>query len=543
MIVFKSFSDKLILLDLLVVMLAIGMAVGLSFRYAEDIVIEANTRIMLESQHHLEQNFIEVIERGRYQALQLAQSELAGTLLRMWHDNASKEAEDYARQALLHEFSGVLKSNPLNPLMQVRLIDTDTGRELARLNGTRDADGRLVETVSEVLQNKNGESYVVEGRKLRPGESYVSDFSLSREWGRIEQPIRPTIRFVAPIHFAQGLHQGDPASSRSTQAGAGKSVRLDQSQEDASLPLLADGLIVLNLDATQLLKNLYTPTPFQLIVTNAEGDILHHPDRQLAWRHEFGSADGFAGVFPEVWDALKRGEKLIHDHDKLYLLDKIRLDDEVSESFLGIILYADRSVVLQNVMQLRTAVVVLSLFVSLIVLLIGSVLVRHITRPINRLSSEIDRLNHTHDQIEITVEGNDEIARLAGSFQNLMIRLKERQFQVEHQATELKELNESLEHKVQQRTQELEAAEERARLLLDSAGEGICGIDTNGVITFINPAAVRMLGYTQEELVGANLHEMVHHSWPDGRPYPVENCPMSTAFREDFVRSVEDEVL
>jgi len=63
------------------------------------------------------------------------------------------------------------------------------------------------------------------------------------------------------------------------------------------------------------------------------------------------------------------------------------------------------------------------------------------------------------------------------------------------------------------------------RLLLASAGEGIFGIDMNGITTFINPAATKMLGFTIKELLGKNLHALTHHTKPDGQPYPRHECP------------------
>lgn len=59
----------------------------------------------------------------------------------------------------------------------------------------------------------------------------------------------------------------------------------------------------------------------------------------------------------------------------------------------------------------------------------------------------------------------------------------------------------------------LSQSEARFRLLLESTGEGIYGVDTGGRCTFCNPAAARMLGYrTPEALQGRNMHETVHHS-------------------------------
>ena len=66
--------------------------------------------------------------------------------------------------------------------------------------------------------------------------------------------------------------------------------------------------------------------------------------------------------------------------------------------------------------------------------------------------------------------------------------------------------------------------------LLDSAGEGIWGVDLDGTCTFVNRAAQRMLGFSAEELLGRNMHDMVHHHFPDGRIYPREECIVYNVF-------------
>ena len=62
--------------------------------------------------------------------------------------------------------------------------------------------------------------------------------------------------------------------------------------------------------------------------------------------------------------------------------------------------------------------------------------------------------------------------------------------------------------------------------LLDSADEGICGLDLEGNCTFVNRTAVNTFGFESRELVGSNMHELVHHHYPDGRHYPHEECPV-----------------
>jgi two-component system, sensor histidine kinase and response regulator len=97
--------------------------------------------------------------------------------------------------------------------------------------------------------------------------------------------------------------------------------------------------------------------------------------------------------------------------------------------------------------------------------------------------------------------------------------------------------------KSREQARELEASEERTRLILDFTSEGIFGTDQNGLVTFINPAACQMLGFTAEELIGRSSHASFHHHRPDGRPYPREECPMFAAFTEGKASRVDDEFL
>ena len=87
------------------------------------------------------------------------------------------------------------------------------------------------------------------------------------------------------------------------------------------------------------------------------------------------------------------------------------------------------------------------------------------------------------------------------------------------------------------------AAETRTRQILESAAEGIFGVDTEGHITFVNPAACRMLGFGADELIGQPSHAMLHHHRPDGGDYPMEECPMYAAYKEGKVSRIDDEFL
>ncbi len=84
--------------------------------------------------------------------------------------------------------------------------------------------------------------------------------------------------------------------------------------------------------------------------------------------------------------------------------------------------------------------------------------------------------------------------------------------------------------------------ERENHLLLDAAGEGIYGVDANGITTFVNPAAQQILGYSAKELAGRNMHSMVHHSHPDGSNFCKMQCPIFAAFRDGKVQTIDDDV-
>lgn len=88
----------------------------------------------------------------------------------------------------------------------------------------------------------------------------------------------------------------------------------------------------------------------------------------------------------------------------------------------------------------------------------------------------------------------------------------------------------------------LREIERRHHLILSAAGEGIYGVDADGVTTFVNPAAEDMLGYSADELIGLEMHSKVHHKHADGSHYPVHDCPIYNAFRSHKITTVDDEV-
>jgi two-component system, sensor histidine kinase and response regulator len=98
-------------------------------------------------------------------------------------------------------------------------------------------------------------------------------------------------------------------------------------------------------------------------------------------------------------------------------------------------------------------------------------------------------------------------------------------------------------------TERKRAEEQRNRItqqmqsVLNFTGQGIYGINLQGNCTFINRATCEMVGYTPEEAMGRNMHDLVHHHKSDGSLYPVEQCPIYRALKIGESCQVDDEVI
>ncbi|MBF0357642.1 MAG: PAS domain S-box protein [Magnetococcales bacterium] len=100
----------------------------------------------------------------------------------------------------------------------------------------------------------------------------------------------------------------------------------------------------------------------------------------------------------------------------------------------------------------------------------------------------------------------------------------------------------SLEEDLRQAKELAEKATRRNQLILDAAGEGIYGLDLEGITTFVNPAAAKMIGWKQEDLIGLSQHNVLHHSHADGSHYNSEDCPIYAALHDGKTHNVKDEV-
>jgi len=138
---------------------------------------------------------------------------------------------------------------------------------------------------------------------------------------------------------------------------------------------------------------------------------------------------------------------------------------------------------------------------------------------------QIEKQYRRKDGSLLWVRNNVSLVRDSESTPRFMLALSE-------DITERKEAEEAL-HK----------SEERARLILNSAAEGIFGCDSHGTCLFCNTAAAQILGYADpSELLGQNMHAVEHHTRKDGTPFPIEECPIYLGFLENRGVHFDDDI-
>ncbi|MCY1074920.1 ATP-binding protein [Archangium lansingense] len=169
--------------------------------------------------------------------------------------------------------------------------------------------------------------------------------------------------------------------------------------------------------------------------------------------------------------------------------------------------------------QVRAIVVQRSALLAVLAVLLWLFFHFVLMRRVDRLVTTAQRFAARDWEARSGLTGRDELSRVGRAFDEMAERLRTTQSQ-------------------------LEEREAHIRLLLDSAAEGIFGLDLEGRSTFVNRSAARMLGYTDPEaLLGRDAHSTWHHSREDGSPYPRSECPIFQAMESGTENHIDGDVL
>lgn len=336
-----------------------------------------------------------------------------GSTTRLWRARLGKVLEIVARKSPEYD--------------QLRYIGiADGGREVVRINRIGD---RVELVPSEKLQQKENREYFQSTIKLSPGQIYLSDINLNRDFGKITSPSFPTLRIAKPVFSKQGnLH----------------------------------GMVVLNRKVEPLFEELEKQLPrgIEFYITNEQGDYLYHPDKAKRFGFDLGKPYKLTDDFSQLGEMLAGNPAMSDAHLDMdvdgttykLVYQRIAFDPLNESRYLGIVLTIphDRILEIYDEGWLRNILLIVGL--GLVIIVTTYVLLQRITRPLHSLASSAQRIAEGNYDIEIPDTGSLELEELAEALRHAAndVAQRERSF-----AT----LNKELEQRVQDRTNKLRQRE------------------------------------------------------------------------------------
>jgi PAS domain S-box-containing protein len=262
---------------------------------------------------------------------------------------------------------------------------------------------------------------------------------------------------------------------------------------DSIDPILTEKFLVLQMRINDLKKS--ENDVEYIFVQNARGEVL---------------ADTFKGGFPEDLLLLNGNgsghtgeiQRLATERGVVLDFPSPLLDGTIGELHLGL---SEEPVMasVHNVVLLLTWTIVG-------VLILGGgaavVLATTITKPIHLLAIAAQSLERGNLDTRVPVRTKDEVGQLATAFNRM--------------AETLMFVDEAL-----------SAGERKLRDITSHLGEGLYVMDLNGKITFMNPEAANLLGWSMDELNEVGGHFLVHNRNADGTTLPLKECRMHNVIR------------
>ncbi|WP_250655361.1 response regulator [Alkalimarinus coralli] len=543
--------------------IAVALSDWLVFKSAKELILSSTLKRM-EGTLSLEiERITREIDETRDQAQQLANSPIVQGFLfareNQQYDPKTESTEGEWRRRLEEHFSRLIESKRY---LQVRLIDTETGRELVRVNHPK--KGLIPEPVrGDNLQNKSDTRYVINGRELKNGEVYISDITLNRESGKLEEPYQPTQRIVAPVFFdadtftsgtsLSGLELAEQlrsygqqrtlAAMRIAQSGnlawhsryeqtihklniildkleymspeeGGillKKLRLHHSNlqkaeqrviDTASFGQLINAtreiigesywsrkeafkntleeliltfeseyitsnykrrskaLLVINTNASMLLQTLENKRSETIMLVNAKGQYIYHPDKSKRWIFEHDPATrDIRHDEPWVWQAISETHNTrlsFDEHGELHITGKVLFTNNDRHRFLGLVVTRTKEDVLAPIEAFKAQSIYSAILAIILSGLAIAVFTHRQLKPITLLTEQAKQITAGSSSTTLSIPGaKGEVKTMVSAFETLISQLQQQTQEANENARAVSQLAETLDLRVKERTAQL----------------------------------------------------------------------------------------
>lgn len=393
---------------------AITLSTILSFNYSEKLLLEAASDDLVKTMNRQEENVQTIINEVIRDAQLISNGAAVRGIIQGKRQTDGGSSMENWNQHLERAFIGMIQTKNYK---QIRFIGLENGgQELVRVDGPNNPGEHPKIVRGADLQQKGHRDYVMTGAKLQQGQTYISSITLNREHGVIQRPWNPTQRFLAPVFISDG---------------------------NATEPELV-GLVVINTDAGRLMHQMNSNSDFDITLVNSSGGILYHKDQSLCWQFEFESGAGLNKTLPHAWKLITSRNSAIDWNDPdghVHVTSRIALGDD-DDAFLGLVVSTSPEQLLTVSNQLKKRITIMGSISVFIALLMGSLLVKRLIKPILLLTVQADQfVSGERTAIDVS-HGQDEVGHLGRSFENLINSLEE---QVQHRTKELVATQDELE--------------------------------------------------------------------------------------------------
>ena len=285
---------------------------------------------------------------------------------------------------------------------KVRLIGVKNGGEEV-VSIERHNDGVYMMPDYE-LQNKRHRPFYKHSLKLKPGEVYLSDITLNREYGDVSLPYIPVMRASSPVYINEELY----------------------------------GMVVISMAFKPVFQRIIASSPenSSIYLTNSRGDILLNPDGSLNFAFEFDEQSTITERVPEsLWLAEPPAAGGLHhfeDNGATWVFQRVRaqFDPRNSDRFLGIFLLASEQEVLEeSIGLLNRNLVYLALLVFACMAIVG-VWTRRILNPLKDVIKASNALANGDNSVSLPEQRHDEIGDLSRAFEAMRRELKKKEFAI-----------------------------------------------------------------------------------------------------------------
>ncbi|VAV84646.1 BarA sensory histidine kinase (= VarS = GacS) [hydrothermal vent metagenome] len=456
-------GGRLALLISILVVIAVGTTGAVAYRNFTNNTVKLELDKLTNQSHIAAINFTSSINILRKDTLYLSGSPALEELTTEIQKHSHVKISDHLAELFTH----TLRQEP--EYMMLRYIDKK-GNEVIRIERR---DGKIINVPKSKLQNKQSSTYFKEGIKHKKGEVYLSELTLNREYGVIEEPQIPVIRAVTPVFIG-----------------------------NSDTP---EGILVINKDMRPAIDKTGRGLDSDnlVYVTNDRGYFIVHPDKARTFSFDLGNASHtMQKEFPEITLSVKNSKdntgslKLRSSAGKNYLAGFYKAHfDPLKPSrffnFYSLIEYKDY--IALSASGGRQFLIV-SIIVIGLALLVGWVFARMITGPMSYIAKGATLFGKTGKLTALPVKAKGEVGLLARSFEDMSTQVRERTSELK------KEIQERKEAKLR-----LVDREQRLHTILETAADGIITITTKGTVLSFNPAAERIFGYPSEEVIGENI--------------------------------------